>query len=189
MSPVVLHGERVQLRPFREGELDRVLEVHRGWPSDDGIHDPRDQQDRDRVRERIEASGSWTDGPAGLVLAIEVEGRLVGEMQARGGRAQLLPPGVYELGIELYIPRDRRRGIGTEAVKRTARYLFDEEAARRVQITTDVQNEGMRRACERAGFRFEGVLRGFADTADGLRDYAIYGMTRDDHDDLGAGWI
>lgn len=188
MSPVVLRGERVSLRPFREGELDRVLEIHRGWSSENGIHDPWDRVDRARVRERIESSGSWTDGPAGLVLAIEVDGRLVGEMQARGGRSQLLPPGVYELGIELYEPEDRGRGIGTAAVEQMARYLFEEEAARRVQVSTDMENVGMRGVCERAGFRFEGVLRGYAEAAEGPRDSVMYGMTRNDYEDLKPTW-
>jgi ribosomal-protein-alanine N-acetyltransferase len=188
MSPVVLRGERVSLRPFREDELERVLEIHRGWPSDDGIHDPWDGVDRSRVRQRIESSGSWTDGPAGLVLAIEVDGRLVGEMQARGGRSQLLPPGVFELGIELYEPKDRGSGIGTAAVQQTVRYLFEEEAAHRVQVSTDLQNEGMRRVCERVGLRCEGVLRGYFESADELRDFVVYGMTRDDYEELGRTW-
>jgi RimJ/RimL family protein N-acetyltransferase len=188
MSPVVLRGEHVSLRPFRQGELDRVLEVHRGWSSELGTRDLRDRVDRARVRERIDSSGSWTDGPAGLVLAIEVDGRLVGEMQARGGRSQLLPAGVYELGIELYEPEDRGRGIGTAAVRQMARYLFAEEAARRVQLSTDVENVPMRRACERAGFRFEGVLRGYGEEAEGPRDFGMYGMTRDDYEDLKPTW-
>lgn len=188
MSPVVLHGDLVALRPFREDELERVLEAHRGWPSD-GVHGSRDAPDAAQVRERIEASGMWSNGPAGLVLAIEAEDRLVGEIQARGGRAQLLPPGVFELGIELYRSEDRGRGIGTAAVVATTRYLFEEEAARRVQISTDVDNAGMRGACERAGLRFEGVLRGLfpGDTVGG-RDYAMYGMTRVDYEDVRTSW-
>jgi len=188
VSPVVLRGERVTLRPFREEELDRVLEVHRAASAED--RDRLEQPDRDHVSERIEASGSWTDGPAGLVLAIESGGRLVGEMQARGGRAQLLPPGVYELGIELYDEADRGKGIGSAAITEMARYLFEEEMAHRVQISTDVDNWAMRGASERAGFRLEGVLRGlFASTRLGLRDYAIHGMTRDDYEGAKRTWI
>lgn len=187
MSPVSLQGHRVRLRPFREAELDRVLEAHRGWSTSDG-GDLADRRDRDRVRDRLERSGTWTDDAAGLVLAIEADGRLVGEMQARGGRSQLLPVGVFELGIEVYDEADRRRGIGTDAVRTITTYLFDEEAARRVQISTDVGNEAMRRASDRAGFRFEGVLRGFAESAAGLRDYAIYGLTRDDYQGMRHTW-
>jgi RimJ/RimL family protein N-acetyltransferase len=182
MSPVVLRGERVSLRPFRDDELERVLEVHRASSGDD---DHGGEPHRDQVRQRIETSGSWTEGPAGLVLAIESAGRLIGEMQARGGRAQLLPPGVYELGIEVYDQHDRGKGLGSSAITEVIRYLFDQEMAHRVQISTDVDNRAMRGASERAGLRFEGVLRGlFASNVDGLRDYAMYGMTRDDYEDV-----
>ncbi len=187
MTPIALRGDRVSLRPFRDEELDRVLEVHRASSTEDDAH--REEPDREQVRERMVASGSWTDGPAGLILAIESDGRLVGEMQARGGRAQLLPPGVYELGIELYDQDDRGKGLGSAAITEMIRYLFEEEMAHRVQITTDVDNGAMRGAAERAGLRLEGVLRGlFASTALGLRDHAMHGMTRDDYEDGKSRW-
>ena len=41
----------------------------------------------------------------------------------------------------------------------------------------------MRRAAEGAGFRFEGVMRGFWPVTHGdPRDYALYGRTRTDHE-------
>lgn len=188
MIPVVLRGERVSLRPFRDDELERVLEVHRAASSDGPDHP--DEPNREQVRERIEASGSWTDGPAGLLLAIESGGRLVGEMQARGGRAQLLPPGVYEVGIEVYDLDDRGKGLGSAAIVEMTRYLFEEEMAHRVQISTDVDNEAMRGAAGRAGFRMEGVLRGlFSSGGLSLRDYAMYGMTKVDYEDVKDRWI
>lgn len=187
MTPIALRGDRVSLRPFRDDELERVLEVHRASSTEDDDH--REGSDREQVRERMEASGSWTDGPAGLILAIESDGRLVGEMQARGGRAQLLPPGVYELGIELYDPGDRGKGLGSAAITEMIRYLFEEEMAHRVQISTDVDNQAMRGAAESAGLRLEGVLRGLFPSASlGLRDYAMHGMTRDDYEDAKARW-
>jgi RimJ/RimL family protein N-acetyltransferase len=53
-----------------------------------------------------------------------------------------------------------------------------------------VDNEAMRRALEALGFWFEGVLRGFMPTADGApRDYAIYGLTREDWETKRDRWI
>jgi RimJ/RimL family protein N-acetyltransferase len=173
VSPVTLQGEQVTLRPFFEDEAEELLDVR---TSTDGGRSP----DPEKIRSLIEMSGVWSDGPAGLVLAIEADGRLVGELQARGGRAQLLPEGVYELGIELYSPQDRGRGLGTAALVEVTRYLFDEEHAHRVQVSTDVESVSMRRACERAGFTYEGVLRGFMGSANGPRDYAMYGVTAQD---------
>lgn len=182
MSPVVLQGERVTLRPFYEDEAEDLFKMRAAWPTDDGVHDLGESPDPEKIRTMIAMSGSWSDGPAGLVLAIEADGRLVGELQARGGRAQLLPSGVFELGIELYAPQDRGRGLGTAALQEVTRYLFEEEHAHRVQVSTDVTNAAMRRTCERAGFSFEGVLRGFMPTSNGPRDYAMYAMTQTDRE-------
>lgn len=176
----------VLLRPFDDDELQRLVEVYAAAPAGDGIHwGPRD---RDALRARIEASGTWSNGPAGLMLAIETGGRLVGEIQARGGTSQLLPPGVFELGIDLYEATERGRGIGAAAVAELTGHLFGEEGANRVQISTDIGNVAMRRVCERLGFGFEGVLRGFMPTNDGPRDYAMYGMTHDDYREVSTTW-
>jgi RimJ/RimL family protein N-acetyltransferase len=51
----------------------------------------------------------------------------------------------------------------------------------RVQLSTDVGNPAMRRAAEKAGFTFEGVLRGFWRQDDGMHDYAMYGRALADH--------
>ncbi|MDH5225630.1 MAG: GNAT family N-acetyltransferase, partial [Actinomycetota bacterium] len=59
--------------------------------------------------------------------------------------------------------------------------LFIDEAAHRVQLTTDVENEAMSRVAERVGFTLEGVLRSFMPSADGPRDYRMYAITGSDH--------
>jgi RimJ/RimL family protein N-acetyltransferase len=179
---VRLRRDGVLLRPFRDDEVDVLVRIQAGWSLDDGVHGG-EPLTREQLSGRIASSGKWADGPVGLLLAIEADGRLVGEVQARGNRSQLLPPRVFELGIELYGSADRGRGIGRAALAEITRYLFDEEHANRVQLSTDVENRAMRRAAEIAGFRFEGVMRGFWPSSDGeARDYALYGVTRTDHE-------
>ncbi len=112
------------------------------------------------------------------MLAVEADGRLVGDVQGRCPRFAL-PPGVWELGIELWDAADRGRGIGRETVALLSSHLFDREDAIRVQATTDVDNVSMRRVLEVLGFDFEGILHGFMpDAAGPPRDYAMYGVTR-----------
>ena len=177
---VRLRRDHVLLRPFRTGELEELYELQRTW-AHDGVHGGEPLTKRQLAR-RLASSGTWVDGPVGLLLAIEADGHLVGEVQARGNRSQLLPPGVFELGIELYRTADRGRGIGRASVAEITRYLFDEEHASRVQLSTDVENVAMRRAAEGAGFRLEGVMRGFWPSTNGAsRDYVLYGRTRTDH--------
>lgn len=185
---LTLRGRTVTLRPFRDEETDRLIEVWSAAALDGGAghHGP---PDRARFEERVARSGMWSDDDnAGLWLAIEASGRLVGEIQARSPKGGL-PPGVFELGVELYEPADRGRGLGTAAVAELTRYLFREEQAHRVQMSTEVGNRAMRTVAERLGFAFEGVLRGFMPSPTGPRDHAMYAMTRDDWENVKDGWI
>ena len=174
-----LVGEHVALRPYRADEAT-ILEstwADAEWFAPKGTG-PRALAER--VRERIRRSGSFAEGV--VILAIESEGRLVGEVQARQP-VNGLPRGVFELGIELFDDADRGHGLGADAISAMNRYLFDQEAAHRVQLTTDVDNLAMRRVAERLGFTFEGVLRSFMPGPDGPRDYAMYAITKQDDDD------
>jgi RimJ/RimL family protein N-acetyltransferase len=178
-------GERVTLRGFRSDELDELLSISEAWPTDDGIH--WGSRDREELRRKVDASGKWTD-VAALDMAIEADGRLVGEVQARQPRGGL-PPGVFELGIEIFALADRGAGLGAAAIRSMVSHLFDEEQAHRVQLSTDVDNVGMRRCAESVGFTYEGVNRGFMPTAKGPRDYAMFGITRGDLEEVRARWI
>lgn len=174
----------VVLRPFRANEVDelwarrqRELAAGSSWgPST-----------REHVAERVANSGTWTDSPAGLLFAVEADGVLVGDIQARRSQG-VLPAGVVEIGIGLYAATDRGRGIGRDAVAQLTARLFDAGEAHRVQLSTDVDNAAMRRVAERLGFGFEGVLRGFMSSAEGPRDYAMYGMTQTEFEDVRSTW-
>ena len=178
----VLQVDQVCLRPFREDEIEHALGMI-GFSSPDGGTDADGA--RTERRERLARSGSRNQWE--LLFAIEGDGRLVGEIQARYAK-YAMPPGVQELGIEIWDPSDRRRGYGSAAIVALVGYVFEREDAIRVQASTDLDNDGMRRTLERLGFGFEGVLRSFMPSPDGPRDYAMYGMTRDDWKVLRTGW-
>ena len=176
-----LRGQRVTLRPFREEEFDVVWHEERRDRGEffEPLPDTREQ--RERLRTILGGSGTWTRTQ--LRLAIETDGTLAGDIQARRDD-DAMPPGVFELGLGVFA-NVRGRGVGTEAARLMTSYLFDEEHAHRVQLSTDVDNAAMRRVAERIGFVCEGVLRGFMPSKDGMRDYALYAMTRADYEDGG----
>lgn len=178
-----LHGGRVLLRGFRPEEVAFALDRMQTIPAAE-----LDEAAFRERRERIERSGERNGSE--IMLAIEAEGRLVGDVQGRCPRFAM-PPGVWELGIELWDRADRGHGIGRETVRLLSSYLFDREDAIRVQATTDVDNAAMRRVLEVLGFGYEGVLRGFMpDPAGPPRDYAMYGMTRADWENVARnGWM
>ena len=176
---VRLRGARVTLRPFRDGDFDVLWAeetVDRGafqlpLPDDDGY--------RARLHARVEASGTWTRNE--LMLAIESDGTLAGDVQARRDD-DTMPPGLFEVGIGIFRGA-RGHGLGNEALSLLTEYLFVEEFAHRVQLSTDVENLAMRRCAEKAGYTFEGILRGYWPVADGpARDYVMYARTRNDHE-------
>lgn len=180
-----LHGDRVVLRGFRPNEIDVAMIRMAGGSSMVAVGD---STERERIRRvRLERSGSRNDWE--ILFAIESEGRLVGDAQGRCSDTAM-PPGVWEIGLEVWDVADRGRGLGRETVRLLTSHLFDGERAIRVQATTDVDNAAMRGVLERLGFGFEGVLRGFMPTAaDGPRDYTMYAMTRDDWENVKDGWI
>jgi RimJ/RimL family protein N-acetyltransferase len=178
--PIVLRDGPVTLRPFVRRDFDLIwAEETRDRGSFEAPWAVDDRQAKDRVRARVERSGTWRDERV-LDLAVEVDGRLIGDVQARRDPSYE-PPGLYDLGIGLF--RDHRgRGFGSTAITLITGFLFDEEQAVRVSLSTDVDNAAMRRAAEKAGFSIEGIMRGFWQVADGpARDYVLYGRTRADH--------
>jgi RimJ/RimL family protein N-acetyltransferase len=140
---------------------------------------------RRKLRDRVANSGRVTHGE--LLLGIVADGHLAGEIQARQPEMGL-PPGVFEIGIEIFDPTARGTGIGRRALGLFLEHLFVEEHAHRVQLTTDVDNAAMRRVAEHLGFELEGTLRGFMPTKNGPRDYVMYGITRGDFDEARNVW-
>jgi len=130
-----LQGPQVVLRPLRLDELDTVLAAR------DHLEigaQPGRTRARQRLQRRLARSGRLTRGH--LDLAVEVAGRLIGEIQARGHPAQTLPAGVFELGIVVYDLADRGKGYGMEAVALLTGWLFEQAGAARVQAGTAVGN-------------------------------------------------
>lgn len=170
---IELRGERVLLRGFRSEEVDIGLQRMQTIPAVE-----LDEAAIAERRERLERSGSRNDWE--LLFAIEMQERLVGDVQGRCPK-YALPRGVWELGIEIWDREDRGRGFGRDAVALLTNHLFEAEDAIRVQATTDVDNVSMRRVLEVLGFVNEGTLRGFMPVPSGpARDYVMYGMTKDD---------
>ncbi len=163
-----IHGERVTLRAFRPEEFDLAL-----------AREPSEDAERREVRRRrLALSGTRTAWE--ILFAIEADDRLVGDIQARCSD-QAMPPGVWEVGIDLWEGVDRGRGLGTEAVRLLTAHLFAREGAHRVQATTDVENAAMRRVLEKCGYAREGVLAAYMPAPDGPpRDYVMYARTLND---------
>lgn len=177
-----VRGDGVVLRGLRPEEVDVVLPRVARVELASG-----DRTAVERKRARLERSGERTTEEIWFV--VEAGDRLVGDVQGRCPD-MAMPPGVWEIGIELWEESDRGRGLGRTSCALLARHLFEAEGAIRVQATTDLNNAAMRRTLEALGFGFEGTLRGFMPQSDGEpRDYAMYGLTRRDWEQARTTWI
>jgi RimJ/RimL family protein N-acetyltransferase len=156
----------VIVRPYRIEEFERACEIR-------GLGD--DAERRERFFKRFKNLGQWDEHY--LQLAIDLDGVMVGDFQLRKCDATR-PDGALEMGIEL-AEEARGKGIGTQALIAGAEYAFA-NGAHRIEGSTDEQNIAMRRAFEKAGWNFEGVLKALF-IEDGLpHDYYSYAITKFD---------
>ena len=79
----------VFLRPFRPDEVDELWARRQREIAEGSVWGP---SSREQVAERVAHSGTWTDTAAGLLFAVEADGVLVGDVQARRSQTVYLPP-------------------------------------------------------------------------------------------------
>ena len=173
MNRIRIEGERVVLRPLSMDEFEASWAARlEAEPWEQPVMPARDV-----LRARFERSGILENGV--LDLAIEVEGRNIGEIQTYDPGDRPLPPGVFEVGISIEEPM-RGKGYGTEAVRMLVGWLFSDRGATRVNMPTVSGNVAMRTVAERLGFEADGAIR-----YEGL-EFVFYVLTRErwaDRDD------
>ncbi len=170
-------SERLQLRPLTTADAPAVLAATQDGSLHRFLHqmpDPYTAADADEFVTSIAQSGR-RDG-TGFECGVEVGGRLVGTAALR------LPTGRLTTGAEIgyaIYPGHRGRGYATEASRALTDWAFA-HGVERVHIRCQVDNVASARVALAAGYRFEGVTRGYVATAAGPRDGALFGRLRHD---------
>jgi aminoglycoside 6'-N-acetyltransferase len=149
-----LRGERVTLRPLETEDAPRLAEiaaepgVARWWL---GLTE----------QDLLEKAGPEEDD---LVFAVELDGETIGLVQA----GEELDPDYRHASIDLFLGSAwQGQGLGTDAVRTLARWLFEERGHHRITIDPAVANERAIRAYERLGFKRVGVMRRYERGVDG----------------------
>lgn len=140
-----------------------------------GYHDPG------RLRRDFAESGLLAQDRGSLAVALgepTEPGEFLGDVSWH--RVTTGPVSfTWNIGIGL-LAGARGHGYGTRAQRLLAEYLFAHTQVNRVEASTEVDNVAERRSLEKAGFTFEGVLRGACFRAGQWRDMASYSMVRTD---------
>jgi len=85
----------------------------------------------------------------------------------------------WNIGIELR-PEARGQGLGADAQRQLAEWLFDNTNLNRVEAQTDMENVPEQRSLEKAGFIREGIARGAQFRAGAYHDLVTYSLLRAD---------
>jgi RimJ/RimL family protein N-acetyltransferase len=155
--------ENLSLRPYRPEEFERACE----------IRNLTHEGSRERFRKGFSSSGSWSDHYQHL--ALDLDGELVGDVQLRKCDFTR-PQGAWDMGIEI-APELQGKGLGTRALGLVAEYAFC-NGAHRVEGSTDESNIAMRRAFEKAEWKFEGILKALFVEDEVPHDYYSFAITK-----------
>ena len=133
---------------------------------------PEDAPELRRIHATPEVARWWDlpderfpwDEPEATRLTIEVDGAVAGMIQF----SEELEPKYRHASIDLFLdPALHGSGLGTEAVRRVVRHLFDERGHHRITIDPATTNAAAIRAYEKVGFMRVGVMRRYERDADG----------------------
>ncbi len=154
------------LRPGLPGDAQRLFEIR----NEPGVLRWWGSTDIEEIKEEfIEAEGGF---------AIEVEGEVVGAIQYHEENE----PMYRHAGMDIFLSTSRHgEGLGTEALRLLAGYLFEERGHHRLTIDPAAENAGAIRAYERVGFRAVGILRKYERGPDGVwRDGLLMDMLEEE---------
>jgi RimJ/RimL family protein N-acetyltransferase len=73
-----------------------------------------------------------------------------------------------------------RRGVASAALRLAARFAFEQAGLERLEIVMPANNRASVRVAEKAGARFEGVLRGRLCLGGRIHDALMYSLVKDD---------
>jgi RimJ/RimL family protein N-acetyltransferase len=177
MNLIMLHGEKIYLRPVRQDDLP-ILAAR----ANDiafltefnffGLHQ------HNSLEKYFQEDGLLSREQGTLVVVTCESNQVVGDVSYRQVR---YGPGeasiAYNLGIVL-APEHRGKGYGVEAQELLAEYLFSIYPIMRVEASTDSTNSAELRALEKAGFTREGVLRKAQWRNGAWHDLVVYSKLR-----------
>jgi RimJ/RimL family protein N-acetyltransferase len=171
----MLDGERITLRPAREGDLDALYTHHLDLASR-GRFFPLGVVSEPKFRRQFAETGFWEEDE-GLLLIVNPDDEIAGHIE-------FFKPvdywDAYELSYQLYGDRFAGRGWVTEAVQLLVDYLFATKKKHRIQLVIVPDNAASLRIAAKCGFTTEGTARGAFYNDGRSQDVVICSLLRTD---------
>jgi RimJ/RimL family protein N-acetyltransferase len=171
----MLRGERVELSPIRERDLDVFYEAHVDI-ANRGAFFPLRVTSEAALRTEFAKNGFW-DKEEGVLLIRNRHGEILGHIE-------YFKPVSYwdafELSYLLYDQRHAGHGYVTESVQLLVDYLFATKKQHRIHLVIVPENAASRRIAEKCGFTLEGTARGAFFNGGRNHDVVLYSLLRTD---------
>jgi RimJ/RimL family protein N-acetyltransferase len=171
----LLLGDRITLRPIREGDLDGAYEAHVNI-ANRGAFFPLGVMSQTAFRKAFGEHGFW-EKEQGMLLITTRDGEIAGHIE-------FFKPisywDAFELSYQLYEDRFAGQGFATEAVQLMVDYLFAAKKQHRIQLVIVPGNAASRRVAEKCGFTLEGTARGAFFNDGRNQDVLVYSLLRTD---------
>jgi len=175
MGPVMLRGDRLQLRPVKESDLEGLY-VEFNNLEYRGSFFPVGLQSEPEFRRGFDKDGFWSKDE-GMLLMIDPDGEIAGEIEFFPITHYLVG---YELSYLIFGEKHTGKGYASEAVRLLTEYLFARLRINRLQLNIHPQNEASRRVATKSGYTFEGLMRGCWFHAGEYHDLEIWSILRDE---------
>jgi RimJ/RimL family protein N-acetyltransferase len=172
--PATLADAVAGLRLVADRDIPEVLIAHQDDPALARALGQARAPSGAELGRRVEESGAHRMAGRGLWLTVTDAGadECRGQVDVIASDA-----GHCRADLRLWIaPRDRGRGLGTAALALAGRWLLGEVGLARVQMFAPPANAALASAAARAGFRREGVLRGYWLGSSGRVDAEVHAL-------------
>ncbi len=151
-----LDGRTIRLRPATVADRDRLREI---------LLEPSVAQWWGPPRPGVDVADDWleVDGDT-VVFAIEFQGAVIGSIQY----SEEIEPDYRHAGIDLFVATAwQGMGLGTDAIRTLAHFLFEVREHHRLVIDPSAANERAIAAYRKVGFVPVGVMRAHERGPDG----------------------
>ena len=162
---VRIRGSRLLLRALQPGEIEEEWQAMVTADPMTIAELPQEAAFKARLRRSGHLDDGWLD------LAIDLDGVSIGRIQTFVPPGRALPPGTFDVGIDLR-KNARSKGYGPEALALLTDWLFGYAAAQAVEASTDPANVAMRTVFRKVGWMPAGSLTELG------REWVMYRITR-----------
>ena len=173
---VTLEGQGFRLRPLGPADVDDVTLACQDETTLAWLPLPQPYERRHAEGFVGEIATSARESGRGIVLAIEVDGRLHGAIDFKSTDWM---SGTTEMGYWV-APWGRGRGLASRATRVLGEWALRVHDLERVVVRAATGNRGSQRAAEAAGFVREGVARNAGYVRSGRVDLVVYSLVRAD---------